>query len=122
MSYRDNNNIPIYPGAYFMNYGTFSGGNGVFGFPIYGSVYSYYYSFNSGSSDNWYILLPGFKIIVYTGQGYTGNTTTFDNTNGTKIKEYTLTNYVDQGNSCKLYYNNIELSGVYSPNNGTSLF
>lgn len=120
MAYRDNNNIPILPGAYMINYGTGYGAtnNVVIGFPIYGSIYSYASFFQSGSSDDWYMVLPGYKLVVYTQVGYGGTSYTLDNTSGTTITEYP-TNVTGRssntGNSCKLYYDNIELSNVYDP-------
>lgn len=123
MSYRDKNNIPIYPGAYYMNNGTLlSGGNCVAMFPIFGSIYDYSKYYFSDNADNYYLVLPGFKLVVYVNSGYSGNTSTCDNTNGTTIQQYSLPNYVDQGSSCKLYYNNVELSSVYTPNDGTTSY
>lgn len=122
MAYRDKNNIPIYPGAYFMNSGTLQGSysNGIVGYPIYGSIYNYTFSFYSGNTDDYYAVLPGFKLVVYTTTGYSGNTTTFDNTYGTIIKIYTLSSsYLNTGNSCKLYYKNSELSNIYDPSGGS---
>ena len=119
MSFRDSNNIPIYPGAYYFNYGSNFGnaGNGSLIFPIYGSLSNYDIPYNSGDADNFYLVLPGFKIVVYINSNYGGDSSTCDNTSGSQIKKYQLNSHPDQGSSCRLYYNNIELSNVYDNTN-----
>ena len=142
MSFRDSNNIPIYPGAYFINTGTFAtGGSGISMFPIYGNLYQFYLPYVSNDTDNYFVVLPGFKLVVFQDTSYnTGSSSTssrytiFDNTSGTGIRSYQSTNYEDFASSCKLYYKNVELSssydtsgtyntyGIYSGTTGTGTY
>jgi hypothetical protein len=123
MSFRDSNNIPIYPGAYCINTVSFSaGGNGISIFPIYGSINTYASPYVGINTDNYYVVLPGFKLVVFTSTNYNTNSsgvsstryyTIFDNTSGTGIRTYTPQSNVDNGESCKLYYKNVELNNSY---------
>jgi hypothetical protein len=116
MAFRDQNNIPIYPGAYFGNTGTLGdGGNASAIFPIYGSIADYSRPYNSLVADNYYLVLPGFKLVVYSNTDYSSITITCDNTSGTQIKTFVPNSgdKVDKGKSCKLYYNGTELNSVY---------
>ena len=97
MSFRDANKNPICPGAYFINTVTFaSGGNGISMFPIYGNMYSFVLPYVSANADNYFVVLPGFKLVVFTSSNYntiasgtsSRNYTIFDNTSGTGIRSY----------------------------------
>jgi len=131
MAFRDENNIPIYPGAYYANTGILlSGGNCSILLPIYENIANFSTPYYSDNADNYYLVLPGFKLVVYSDPNYvsTNNssyaTTEYNNTSGTKIKTFQLPNTSttgglgtqDQGSSCKLYYNGTELSSVYDTN------
>ena len=117
MAFRDQNNIPIYPGAYYGNTGTLGdGGNASAIFPIYGSIADFSRPYNSNSADNYYLVLPGFKLVVYSNTSYSSTTTTYDNTSGTQIKTFVPSTTTDKGKSCKLYYNGTELNSVYDTN------
>jgi hypothetical protein len=126
MAFRDQNSNPIYPGAYYANTGTLlTGGNCSVLLPIYGSITNFSNPYNSDNADNYYLVLPGFKLVVYSDPNYvsTNNssyvTTAYDNTSGTQIKTFQITNLsgysstTDQGSSCKLYFKGTELSNVY---------
>jgi hypothetical protein len=63
--------------------------------------------------DNYYLLMPGYSIIVYTEANYVGSYTIMSNTTD-KIKSYP-TNYGDRGSSCKVYYNSIEIKSFSYP-------
>ncbi len=99
------------PGAYLTN----SGGGS---YPIFCSI-STFSTFGMGDQDDMYIVLPGYKLLVYTNSSYTldtgTNVQTIDNTTGTNILLYTVpTGYVNKGDSCKLYYQNNEIRTAYS--------
>ena len=119
MAFTDKNSIPIYPGAYYANTGQLvSGGNCSALFPIYENIANYSTPYNSDNADNYYLVLPGFKLVVYSDPNYVSSnssyrTTTYDNTSGSQIKTFVIGTPTDQGSSCKLYYNGTELNYVY---------
>jgi hypothetical protein len=93
---------PAFPGAWLMDREVYQV------IPIFTSLSEFtnsYLYLSFADIDNQYIVLPGFKLIVYVDGNYTGSSTTFDNTTGIKPK-YGSTNFLNQGNSCQLYYNN----------------
>jgi hypothetical protein len=93
---------PGIPGAYLMN-----GVNpGVGSFPIFCSIN--YSTFGMNDIDDNYLVMPGYKIIVYVNDNYGGNSTTIDNTASSSIL-FQATSNVNQGSSCKLYYNGVEI-------------
>jgi hypothetical protein len=91
---------PATPGAYLFNssYGSF---------PIFSSITNYA-TFGMNDIDDFYLVMPGYKIIVYVNDNYGGNSTTIDNTASSTIIILATSN-VNQGSSCKLYYNGVEL-------------
>jgi hypothetical protein len=94
---------PATPGAYLFN-----GVNPGYGsFPIFSSITNYITSGMNDIDDN-YLVMPGYKIIVYTNGAYEGNSTTIDNTASSSIL-FQATSNVNQGSSCKLYYNGVEI-------------
>ena len=95
-----------FPGAYIMNATTDPSLNWKL-FPVYKNV-SDYSTIGITSQDNAYYVLPKYKVIVYNAVGYTGTSITIDNS-GTAMYMY-FTGVNDTGKSCKLYYNNVELS------------
>ena len=119
MSFTQNSLPIIYPGAYMMN--RFNTGMTT-DFPIYSNL-SNYSTYDINERDDYYLVLPKFKLVVYTGINYNSGTTTetsitFDNS-GTKIKMYQMyqlspTISPNTGSSCKLYYNDIEIQQVYA--------
>ena len=98
-------NYPAFPGVWFINFQQFY-------FPIFTSLSSYIDSYtnwinnNTGFNDldNQYIVMTGFKLIVYQDINYGSSNTTFDNTDGNRPL-YGDTSYMDRGSSCKLYFN-----------------
>lgn len=115
-TYKPNNGeslMPCMPGAYYVNSGT--GNNGMqFAVPIYGSmIYSSYYF---GDVDNYYWVLPGFRLITHNG-----SITVIDAINTTNvIKRYTPGS-IDSAEFGRLYYNTgtsssptwVEIRGLY---------
>ena len=105
--------FPIFPGAYMINgvldvdHQNTNQMNAVF--PIFSSIpdFSKYVSQNI---DDYYLVLPGFKLEIYTAVNYVTIGNTFDNT-GTTITMYTRTTQ-NSGYSCKLYYGT-EIVNVY---------
>lgn len=78
-------------------------------FPIFLSIADYN-SWGMENIDDKYIVLPGYKIVVYTEVGYAGLSSTFDNTTGNSVKVYSLEDtgsiqlYINRGASCELYF------------------
>lgn len=91
---------PATPGAYLFN-----GNDG--SFPIFSSITNYA-AFGMNDLDDNYLVMPGYKIIVYVNDNYGGNSTTIDNTASSSIL-FQATSNVNQGSSCKLYYNGVEI-------------
>ena len=106
------NSFPIFPGAYVFNIQSITFDSI---FPIYGSIANY--TTYKQNNDDYYLVLPGFKLVVYNATTFTTaySYITMDNTNGTTIKRYTLNSNsnVNAGLSCKLYNNNTEINNVY---------
>ena len=57
------------------------------------------------------LVFPKFKVIFYSDINFVTNATTVDNTNGTKCIYGTGLN---SASSCKVYYDNVEISNVFS--------
>lgn len=90
------NGSSVIPGAYMIN----SGGGS---FPIFCSINNYQtFKMTNGSSpvDNYYIIMPGYKIIVYNSS----NAITLEQLNGTNNYPIIVTpSTIDSGLSCKLF-------------------
>ncbi len=112
--------FPAFPGAYLVNYFTT---NSTYGgsFPIYKSTPnlgvkfdgSSYFNTTVGASNknDFFLVMPGYKLIIYTGASYSSNTSTFDNTSNSTIYHVTITSVTFKNlvKSVKLYYNNVEI-------------
>jgi hypothetical protein len=88
-----------------------------------GSIYSIAYSINNyvlfgnmNDIDDHYVIMPGFKLVVYEGADYAGNFHECNNTLGIIPKFYSVpstpTTYVNKGSSCKLYFWDNEVIAV----------
>ena len=111
------NGFPIYPGAYIIN-GARNWNTPCV--PIYSSILNYAAISNYLSNgDDWYLVLPKFKLTVFFDGNQGGTSYDLDNNSGTKIKLYYLEptanpNKQNQGDSCKLYYNGTEITEKYN--------
>jgi len=70
--------IPIFPGAWMIT--------GPASLPIFSSIDDYRNYFMNDTDDG-YLVMPGFKLIVYR-DFYASTTNTYDNTPGTTIKYF----------------------------------
>ncbi len=102
--------FPVYPGVFMVNSGYGS-------FPIFCSIYDFS-RWGMNDIDNYYIVMPGYKLSTFPSIGYVPSSTTsyngiFDNTTGTTPLYYNSA-YSDHGSSCYLYYkgNEIKLIGI----------
>jgi hypothetical protein len=97
---------PLTPGAYLIN-----SSHGAF--PIFCSMSWFGNQYGMNDIDDFYLIMPGYKLIVYTDGSYSNNSTTFDNTSYQNIR-YLLTNYANKGSSCRLYYygTEIKINGI----------
>lgn len=74
--------------------------------------------FGPGNSDDGFLVNPGYKLIIYAGENYTGTATTIDNTlYGFDVVSNPLhhsSSPVNDMQSVRLYYNNVEIvfSGI----------
>lgn len=97
--------FPAFPGAYIIN--------DLFGsFPIYKSTpdLESYGSIGASNKNNYLIVMPGYKITIYTVVNYSTNERTIDNTNSSNIYHVkTLSPTLDQVSSIKLYYGSTEI-------------
>lgn len=88
--------MPIYPGAFMVN----GGGS----FPIFCSIanlQNYYMS----DIDNYYIIMPGYKLIVYADFYPNGYSTIKNNYTSNKIINF-FSPYQNGTTSCRLYFSN----------------
>jgi hypothetical protein len=104
----------FYPGAFLIN-----SGNG--SFPIFCSIDNFS-TWGMNDIDNYYLVMPGYKLLTYPSSGYVLSSTTsqngiYDNTTGESPLYYNST-YADHGSSCKLYFkgNEIKVSGISDTN------
>jgi hypothetical protein len=115
------NGVPLIPGAWMINSNIHT--------PIYSSIPDMHiFGFQDGD-DYWYVL-PGYKVIVWSSVSYTSDSSKTskicDNTTGTQIVTYTIpTLNINSASSCQLFYNNVEIRPVYNqtfltPTNGTT--
>lgn len=74
--------------------------------------------------DDQWILFPGYKIEIYNGSDYTGNSVVLDNTNNDHVKIFNLNSNQRRTNSLKAYYrdNTTPLPAIEDPewNNDTT--
>lgn len=97
--------FPAFPGAYIINSGSGS-------FPIYKSMPDLEGagSMGAGNKNEYLIVMPGYKITVYTDINYVTNERTIDNTNSSNIYHVkTLSPILNQISSIKLYYGTTEI-------------
>jgi hypothetical protein len=114
------NNVPIMPGAYLVN-GLSTSNNELWQLPIFGSVRNLT-SMGFGNVDNFYYVMPGYKIELYRNSEYSALSQTIDNTNGTKIMYKQIVTpspnptgiFGDDCNSIKMYYENVEIADKYT--------
>jgi hypothetical protein len=100
--------FPVCPGAYLIN-----SGYGMY--PIFYSISNFDTLCSMNDQDNFFIVMPGYKLLTYPSSNYgTDSTThngTYDNTNGTTALYYPVVttngdSYADHTTSCYLYYKN----------------
>jgi hypothetical protein len=113
--------FPAFPGAYLVNYFTTNSTTNGGSFPIYKSTPnlgiqfdgSSYFNTTVGASNknDFFLVMPGYKLIIYTDANYSSSTETFDNTSNSTIYHVTVTSTTFKNNveSVKLYYNNVEI-------------
>jgi hypothetical protein len=92
--------LNLSPAAYVSN-----GGGG--SYPIFGSIPDFSTLF-CDNIDDLYIVLPGYKLVIYLENNYTNVSAAMDNTTSAVIKYYTP-NVANNASSCRLYYNDITL-------------
>jgi len=76
-------------------------------FPIFCSI-AKFSDYGMDNIDNYYIVLPLYKLVVYIGD-YTTTNYTIDNTKGTTIL-YVNSPSTNGISSCKLYFNGFEIT------------
>ena len=83
-------------------------------FPIYSSIPNLS-NVSITRQDDAYLILPKFKLIIYSTIAQTSAgtlVTEFDNTTGTKIL-FVNCEGINRTESLKLYYNNVEITNIY---------
>ena len=106
----NNQDIPLAPGAYLLN-GVQNSISTWWSFPIYCSM-KIYDNYGIANIDDYYLVMPKFKLEVFRSDNYVTLNNTIDNTNGSSpIYQQVALN---QGNSCKLYYNTTQISDSFS--------
>ena len=63
-----------------------------------------YFASGGGQDDGW-LIFPGYKVILYRGYNYSGNSFELDNTDGDYPRAFFLSNR-NRTNSFKAYYKN----------------
>jgi hypothetical protein len=97
-------------GAYLVN-------SGYGAFPIFCSTTKFYdYGMDNSDSntgvDDYYILLPGYKLLLYINNGASESSSyLIDNTYGTTIL-YQTSPSVNEMSSCKLFFEENEITSV----------
>jgi len=108
------------PGAYLVN-GLSSSNNELWQLPIFGSVRNLT-SMGFGNVDNFYYIMPGYKIELYRNSEYNALSQTIDNTDGTKIMYKQIVTpspnptgiFGDDCNSIKMFYEGVEIANKYT--------
>lgn len=96
------------PGAYIINEDKST-------YPVCSSLPDYYVSLGIKNFGNYYMVLPGYKVIAYKYANYSAGSDLksyeiYDNTTGTIQKMFKCGNIINQNDvSCKLYYKDILL-------------
>jgi hypothetical protein len=98
--------FPAFPGAYIIN--------GLAGsFPIYKSTPDLGATGSIGASNtnDYLLVMPGYKIVIYTDANYATNERTIDNTAYSSIYHVkTITPIANQITSIKLFYGSTEIN------------
>lgn len=100
--------ITAFPGAWFIN----SGDNG-YTLPIFSSLADFgnCYGIDFQDKDEYFIVMPGFKLIVYRDINYAGTAFTIDATSTSSKKPIMDDNpNTNSASSCKLYFGSTELT------------
>ena len=71
---------------------------------------SNYGSFGINDMDDGYMIMPGYRVQVFTNVNFSGASANLDNTNGVRPKFFKLRNRVNQTSSCRLFYDNSEVT------------
>lgn len=108
------NSSSVYPGAFMLNANSGS-------FPIFCSIYNFS-TWGMNDIDNYYIVMPGYKLLTYPTSGYVSSSTTsqngvYDNTSG-ETPLYYNSSYAGHGSSCYLFFkgNAILVAGISDTN------
>ena len=100
------NGFPAFPGAYIIN--------GLYGsYPIYKSTTNLGAVGSIGADDanDSLLVMPGYKILIYTNPNYSTNERTIDNTNSSNIYHVkTLSPLLNAITSIKLFYGSTEIN------------
>lgn len=76
-------------------------------FPIFSSIANFG-DYGMDNIDNYYIVLPLYKLLVYTSINHLDYVYTIDNTKGTTIL-YVSSPSTNGISSCKLFFNGVEI-------------
>jgi hypothetical protein len=98
--------ITAFPGAWFIN-----AGDDGYTLPIFSSLANFTncYGIDFQDKDDYYIVMPGFKLIVYRDINYAGTEFTIDATSSKKpVMDDTPNNNIVS--SCKLYFGSTEIT------------
>lgn len=99
--------VTVSPGAYLISASTGA-------FPIFTSVTDYS-EWGMDNLDDKYIVLPGYKIIIYTNTNYEGVSTTIDNTAGlvtivqSLVDTDSINTHINRGSSCQLFHGSTQI-------------
>lgn len=98
--------FPAFPGAYIIN--------GLYGsYPIYKSTPNLGATGTIGASDtnDYLLVMPGYKILIYNDANYTSNERTIDNTISSNIYHVkTIAPIANAITSIKLFYGSTEIN------------
>jgi len=83
-------------------------------------------TFSLADLDDYWIVMPGYKVIVYYDAYFSGTTSTYDNTLGTSIMyNNNAPAAYDKASSLQLYYNNVIIpypdETIYTSTSGVSV-
>jgi hypothetical protein len=96
------NGFPAYPGAYLLNYNSDKRGGS---FPIFCSIISYS-SWGMNNLDDYYLIMPGYSLVVYKEGGYDADRWSWDNSTYSTPKYWS--SFADNNcSSCKLYFGSV---------------
>ncbi len=100
------------PGVYIYNSNS-ADNRGMQGAPIYCTMSEFNFIRMNDTTDK-VLVFPKYRVIFYRDGNFDGTSYDHNNTNGTKCIYQTVLTNAENGSSCRVYYDGVEIPNCFS--------